>query len=434
VVFLKIKYFEFSQNSKMLYRYFYRPLIQSVYKKKGAINMSENEIFNQRIRFPIPTRELERRWNMIRTAMKMKGIDLLIMQNDNQFLGGYVRYLTDIPAEQAYPVSVLFPADEEMMTITSASPTNPLPQEWASRGIKTRFGAPYFRSLCYTNEYDAEVMVKVIKDRKDQNVGIVGMGLINAALFNHLKENLPHVAFTDATNLVDEIKAVKSEDELVYVRKAIDLHDWIAAAMPSIMRPGIYEYALRSELQRILVNQGSEEQLIMLGSAPASHKTPHLHSFFQNRRVEDGDNVLVMVEANGPGGFYGEIIRTWCLGEPSQALLDAWEISRKIQHYAASLLKPGVCPAEVIVKVNERMINQGYEAEGRLFGHGQGYDLVERPAFSPKETMVLRTNMVVALHPVIANAAALGFCCDDYLITEDGAIRMQKTPQEVFVL
>jgi Xaa-Pro aminopeptidase len=288
--------------------------------------------------------------------------------------------------------------------------------------------------MYYTNEYDAEVIVKVIKERKDKTVGIVGMALTNAALFIYLKENLPTVEFVDATNLVDEIKAIKSEDELIFVRKAIDLHDMVASAMPSIIRPGVYEYEIRSELQRILVNHGSEEQLIMMGSSPAGVRTPHLHSFYQNRRIEEGDNVLVMVEANGPGGFYGEIIRTWCLSEPSKELLDAWELSKKIQHYTASLLKPGVSPGEVIMKINEYMANHGYPPEGRLFGHGQGYDLVERPALVAAEKMVLKPNMVIAVHPVIANENALGFCCDDYLITDNGAVLMQKTPQEIFVL
>lgn len=396
--------------------------------------MNQNQTFKERIRNPIPTRELERRWKLVKQAMRSQGIDLLIMQNDNQFLGGYVRYFLDIPAEQAYPISVLFPVEDELISITSSAANNPLPPVWASRGIESRLGAPYFRSMHYTNQYDAELMVKVIKGRKDKKVGIVGMGLINAATYNYLKENLPHVEFVDATDLVDDIKAVKSEDELIYIRKTVKMHDAFAMAVPFILRPGMYEYELRSEIQRFLVNQGSEEQLVMLGSAPAGQATPHLHSFYQNRQIGAGDNVLVMVEANGPGGFYAEIVRTWCLGEPTKELLDAWELSRKTQHYAASLLKPGISPSEVITKVNEYLVNHGYPAEGRLFGHGQGYDLVERPAFAPKETMKLQANMIVALHAGISSAAALGFCCDNYLITENGTELLQATPQKVFVL
>jgi len=393
-----------------------------------------NDVFRERIRFPIPTRELERRWQTVKQAMKTAGIDLLIMQNDNQFLGGYVRYFLDIPSEQAYPVSVLFPADDELITITSAAPNNPLPPSWASRGIGTRLGAPYFRSLGFTDNYDAIEMVKVIKKRNDKKVGFVGMGLINATIADYLKENLPGVEFVNATDLVDRIKAVKSEDELVFVREAVKMHDVIATAMPALIRPGVYEYELRGEIQRILVGMGSEEQLVMMGSSPIGSRTPHLHSFYQNRRIRQGDNILVMVEANGPGGYYAEIVRTWCLGEPDKELLDAWEFSKKAQHYAAGLLKPGVRPADVIVKVNEFLVEHGYPQEDRLFGHGQGYDLVERPGFLPGETMELQANMMVALHPPVISENALGFCCDNYLITAEGAELMQTTPQEIMLL
>ena len=39
----------------------------------------------------ISTQELERRWKEVRLRMKEEGIDFLIMQNDNEWLGGYVK-------------------------------------------------------------------------------------------------------------------------------------------------------------------------------------------------------------------------------------------------------------------------------------------------------------------------------------------------------
>ena len=97
-------------------------------------------IAEERIRAAIPLRELERRWSAVRQAMKVAGIGALILQNDNQYLGGYVRYFIDVPAEQAYPMSVLFPQDDEMTVIShgGAPPSLPGPPEWAVRGVKER--------------------------------------------------------------------------------------------------------------------------------------------------------------------------------------------------------------------------------------------------------------------------------------------------------
>ena len=389
----------------------------------------------ERIRAPIPTRELERRWAAMRKAMSAEGIDLLIAQNDNQYLGGYVRYFTDFPAETAYPVTVLFPRDDEMSMISHGGPPKPPgPPEWAVRGVKERLARPYFRTAHYTDSYDGEEAVKVIKRRKDRKIGLVGMGAIGASFYAYLKEHLPGVEIVVASELVDRIKAVKSEDELVFVRLAAKTQDLVFAAMPSIVRPGKYEYQVRAEIARMLMDLGSEEQLLRLSSAPAGEPAPTMETFLQNRQIQQGDQVCVLIEPTGPGGFYTEICRTWCLGEPSRDLLQMWEISVAGQKLAASLLKPGVRPGDVFRKVNEFLVGKGQIPEGRTNAHGQGYDLVERPLFCEEEPMPLAANMVVALHPLAANDHAFALCCDDYLIGNGPAERLHKTPQEVFVI
>jgi len=51
----------------------------------------------------ISDRELERRWKEVRKRMKEEKIDFLVMQNDNEWLGGYVKWFTDVPAKNAQP-------------------------------------------------------------------------------------------------------------------------------------------------------------------------------------------------------------------------------------------------------------------------------------------------------------------------------------------
>ena len=49
-----------------------------------------------RLNKPISTPELERRWAAIRAAMAAEGIDVLLMQNNNDHMGGYTKYVTDV--------------------------------------------------------------------------------------------------------------------------------------------------------------------------------------------------------------------------------------------------------------------------------------------------------------------------------------------------
>ena len=56
-----------------------------------------------RMRDPISTSELERRWAATRTAMRSAGLDALVVQSAEDWMGGYSRWFTDQPATNAYP-------------------------------------------------------------------------------------------------------------------------------------------------------------------------------------------------------------------------------------------------------------------------------------------------------------------------------------------
>jgi Xaa-Pro aminopeptidase len=159
-----------------------------------------------------------------------------------------------------------------------------------------------------------------------------------------------------------------------------------------------------------------------------------MHSFYQNRKIEAGDQVFIMIEVNGPGGYYGEVGRTWCLGEAPEELLKVWAVALEAQKLAVSQLKPGAIPGEIYKNNNEFLVSRGYLPEGRLFAHGQGYDLVERPAFRHEETMLLKAGMSVTVHPIAFTDKAYAFCCDNFLINEQGAELLHKTPQEIIVV
>jgi len=53
--------------------------------------------------------------------MAERKIDALVMQNANDWLGGYVKWFTDIPATNGYPKTVIFHAADPMTMIEMAA-------------------------------------------------------------------------------------------------------------------------------------------------------------------------------------------------------------------------------------------------------------------------------------------------------------------------
>ncbi|MDR1571085.1 MAG: M24 family metallopeptidase [Clostridiales Family XIII bacterium] len=390
-------------------------------------------IFDERIRFPISDAELKRRYEAVAAAMKERGVDLIVMSNDNQFLGGYVRYFLDIPTEQAYPVSALFSADGDLFSITSGNPDAPLPPAWAGRFIKERLAAPYFRTLGYTAGYDARLMVDIARRKGSKRLGLVGMDELNCVMVDCLRAD-SGAEVVDFTGVMDGIRSIKSEEEIRMAWASAEMHDKGMEFARSVIKPGVFEYEIRAELKRFLINCGSEEQLVMMGGAAGGTWTPFLHSFFQNRRLGEGDDLILMIEANGPGGYYTEIGRTFSLGEPSEKLVGIFADAREIQHGLAKLAVPGAKIPDLHRAYQRMLAEKGYPEERRLLMHGQGYDLVEWPGFQPDDDGEIKENMILAIHPHLNSESASGYCCDDYLITGEGAKRMHVTPQEILTI
>src|SRR5260370_25695979 len=71
----------------------------------------------ERVATRISTDELERRWAAVRREIGARGIDALVMQNASDWLGGYVKLFTDVPAHNAYPRTVIFHRDEPMTVV-----------------------------------------------------------------------------------------------------------------------------------------------------------------------------------------------------------------------------------------------------------------------------------------------------------------------------
>ena len=400
------------------------------------------EIAEERINVQISTKELERRWKAVRVCMKEQKIDVLVMQNNNQFLGGYVKWFTDIPAVNAYPTTVIFPRDDEMSIINvgpkmdaSSSVTDLSTKDWALRGIKNRFTAPFFPTLHYSKTYDGELVVSVLRPMKGCTVGFVGLGVIPVPFHDFLQKNLPAARFTDASDLVDNIKAIKSEEEIALIRRTAALHDTAFGEALRAIRPGKRDFEIAALVQHIVQRLGSEQQLIMAGSAPLGSPCPMLKRHFMNREIREGDQFTLMIEAKGPGGLYTELGRTCVFGKASDELLEACDVAKEAQQATLDLIKPGADPKNLFYAHNEFLRSKGWPEEKRLYAHGQGYDLVERPAIRDDESMEVKTNMNLVVHPVAISKTVFAWVCDNYLVTENGVSEcLHKTPKKIFEL
>ena len=388
-----------------------------------------------RINTRISTGELERRWGAVRQAMKERGLDFLIMQGYTDILGGYIKWFTDLPALNNYTTTVIFARDEEMTTIWHGGfpPAKPSPPEWAVRGVKKRISVPTIPSLDYSNIFHAEKVVEELKQYNSCRIGLVGMGFISAVFYKYINKQLTGAKFEEATDLVDDIKAIKSEEEIRYIKETCEIQDAVFEYILTRIQPGRTDHEVCADVTHKCEELGGTRTNIIGISAPAGKAAALMPVPFDNRTIEDGDQFNLLIEANGPGGFWAEVQRIVCLGKIPQELADQFEICKQAQKATLDALKPGITPSSVLDVNNEFMRSKGYPAETRIYAHGMGYDMVERPAITHEEKMVLRAGMNLAVHPAVVSAKAAAHVCENYIIQETGApLCLHKTPQKLF--
>ncbi len=396
-----------------------------------------NQEAETRIPRIISDTELKRRWSAVRLAMNEQNLDFLILQNCTDYLGGYVKWFTDMPALHNYPVTVIFPRDDEMTTIWSGPqpPAEPYPPAWSLRGVRKRISVPIIPSLGYTATFDAEKVTEELSGYPECKIGLVGMGFISASFYKYVIDHLPGVDFVDATDLVDAIKVIKSEEEFHYIKETCAMQDAAFEYALTRIRPGKRDYQVYGDVRQKCMDMGSEQQLVMVGSAPAGKTGAMFYEHFGNRMIQEGDIFTILIESNGPSGYYGHVARIVCLGDIPLELEEQFELAKQAQKISLDMLVPGANPRDIWDANNAFLKSNGYPEETRIYAHGQGYDLVERPSLDQYEKMTIAANMNISVHPSVVSDKAFAFVCENYRIKESGEPEcLHKTPQKLFTI
>ncbi|HVD02048.1 MAG TPA: M24 family metallopeptidase [Candidatus Dormibacteraeota bacterium] len=395
---------------------------------------------SERVNHPLPTRELERRWTLIRRAMEERGVDVLLAQANNDFMGGYVKYLTDLPATNGYALTVVFPRDEPMTVIGQGAfgmDQRLAPEgDGIRRGVGRLLGVPSYASAYYTAGYDSELASSALEGYRGATIGLLGIGAISHALIDGLRRGaLSNAELIDASELVDPIKAVKSEDELVLVRETALAQDAAMQAAFAAIRPGMTELQVAAVAEHAGHDLGSEQGLFLAFSAPSGSPGQIVNRHLQARALREGDQFSLLVENNGPGGFYCELGRTAVLGRASDEMLEQQAFVLEAQEFCTGLLGPGADPAEIWERYNAFMRDHGRPEERRVHFHGQGYDMVERPLIRFDETLPVGSGMYFALHPAFSTERTYSWACDNFLLHDDGGIeRLHRMERRLFEL
>lgn len=384
--------------------------------------------------------ERDRRWHAIRSRMAAAGLDCLIVRGiSSKWDSGIanVRYISQIGGNGEEAMAV-FPREGDPVVLVW-SPTQlewwPKAQSWVA---DVRLGAPDWgekTALC----------VKDLGFEKGR-IGVVGIGgwtgagkVMSYEIYTTILQLLPNATFEPASALMEDVRIVKSAEEIAFIERSAALCDIGIDAMLRTAKPGVKAYEVYGEILGSIFKAGGESPMFLMYEADREPR--HALRFPSDRTLEPGYMILQEISPKY-AGYWSQAMVPVSLGKPKQIYLDLCAATVEAYDAALSVMRPGVTNRQAAAAINAPIAKSGYMWL-RSQWQGLGLEQIEGPSDSHTgatanldDGAVLREGMVIGLQPMAGTkdgryGVQIG---DTVVVTPNGARRLGKSEMKFHVL
>ena len=252
--------------------------------------------------------------------------------------------------------------------------------------------------------------------------------------YTEFTDKMKNTDFFGIGSIVDDQRAIKDEQEIEIINKAVQIADGAFTHVLSIIKPGITELDVAAEL---------EYKMKKLGASGASFETivasglrsSMPHGIASEKKLELGDTITMDFGAMY-NHYCSDITRTVFLGQPKKEMLDIYNIVLNAQLTSENGAKRGRTGKEVDKIARDIIYQNGYEGKfGHGLGHGVGLEIHESPRLSVGGERVLENNMAVTIEPGIYVEGLGGVRIEDTIIIQNDNPRvLTKSKKDLIIL
>lgn len=233
-----------------------------------------------------------------------------------------------------------------------------------------------------------------------------------------MKEKLPSLTFaTDngLSNLISDLRSIKSEEEIGYIKKAQEITDKAFSHICNFIKEGMTELEVAIELEYTMRKLGASglafDSIVVSGvNSSLPHGVP------SEKKIEKGDFITMDFGA-AYNGYCSDMTRTVALGKISEEQQKVYDTVLKSQLMAIDAIKTGITYKSVDKVARDYIYSQGYEG---CFGHGLGHSLGlyihENPAFNMRCEDITKDNVIITVEPGVYLEQKFGVRIEDMVI------------------
>ena len=253
--------------------------------------------------------------------------------------------------------------------------------------------------------------------------------------FRYVQAGAPEADYPDASEVLSSLRLRKDSAEVEAMRRAVQIAQYALEATIPLIKIGMTEKELSSELVVQLLRHGSDPEMPFAPIVSGGPNSANPHASPTGRKLQAGD-LLVVDWGATYDGYISDLTRTFAVGQVDEEYRKIHEIVQAANAAGRAAAQPGVPCANVDKAARDVIEKSGYGAYfTHRTGHGIGMEGHEEPYMRGDNMQLLEPGMAFTVEPGIYLPDRNGVRIEDnVVITETGADVLSDMPREVRVV
>ncbi len=354
----------------------------------------------------------EKRQEEIKDFLKERGMDCALITRPE-----HVFYLSGCQSYDGYPLAIILPADTDPVMVMPEGELDTAKEISIIKNLRPYIEYSITRMI-KSEEEIIKIIMEVFKeiDFKKKMLGIESLSA-SRTFFQNLSEKFVFLRVSDISPLIENMRMVKSPEEIHAVRRVVELCDLAQAKVHETIKAGISEIelysAFRSSLEEeigapitVKCDLVSGERTELMGGPPG------------NRKLKKGDLVIADIQPF-LDGYWGDTTRTFVVGKPSAKQKQTYKVVLEAGRRAIAGVRQGVKVSEIDRLARDYINESGY---GNYFphhtGHGIGLEHFEPPLIIPANDIILKEGMTITIEPGIYSPGFGGIRIEENILVK----------------
>jgi len=375
----------------------------------------------------IDQKELENRVKLLREHIKERNLSGIIVYSD-EYRSGYCTYFTGYK-----PINVIEESPQTLIIMENEDPILVI-------GRLNYYSAKetvWIKNILQHHKFEGEISTMLRKfNQKNKKIGIAGEHLMPFYLRDLLTKAMPDIEFPIVTEILDDMKKIKSPKEIELMEKAADINDKVLTELKTIIKIGMTEQQVVAHADFLGRQMGADLGSATVVMSGKNTKFPAWRA--TDKKIEKGE--LLMVDFNPTIGYYCNdggltFLMSGATKFKTNALINSHKIIKKtIKSIRSQTKATTVHDAfyESLTPLGLEPNFSPYVTGTRGTGHGVGLDVVENPDLNISSNFILYPRMTLAIKLDLHDLEGQGLRVEQVVeITEEGARPLNKLALKV---